>query len=167
MSKSAQKTHAWQLPNREGLRTVHLTFCACHCIIFCIGSQPPNFCGHVGNFRNHKFHGVLYISYNFHHTFIFSDMAQYPSPWDGGCQAFNFCGGLTISCNSQQKGFSFMNWAQTPCGGGGIENMSFIFYWIPIMNVFHELAPEPPTLVSWGDVTKHELCAVLDISHYF
>ena len=46
---------------------------------------------------------VLCISCNFHQKLIFSHMSQCPSPWDGGCQTFNFCGVLAISCNFQQN----------------------------------------------------------------
>ena len=48
----------------------------------------------------------------------------------------------------------FSELGQTPCGGEGIENISFKFHSIPIMNVFHELVPQPPPLVLWGGVAN-------------
>ena len=75
----------------------------------------------------HVFHAVLYISWNFLQTFIVTDMAECPPVWDGGCQTLNICGVLAISCNSQHKSF-LVNWAQTPCGGWGIQNISFTFH---------------------------------------
>ena len=73
------------------------------------------FCGLMSNSKHlvvmweigkHEFHGALYILCSFHQKNFFSDMAQCPSPWDGGCQTLNFCKVLAILCNFQQNFFS-------------------------------------------------------------
>ena len=81
----------------------------------------------MSGIQKHEFHTVLYISFNFCLEFSFSNMAHCPFPWDGGSQTLHFCAGLAISCNFQKNVF-LVNWVQTPCGDGGMKNMSFAFH---------------------------------------
>ena len=80
-------------------------------------------------------------------------MTQCPSHLSGGCQTLDFFEVLGISCNFQQNAFSEL--------GPRMESMIFVslwtFHWISIINVLHELAPQPPPLAPSGGIVKYQL----------
>ena len=99
---------------------------------------------------------------------VFSDMAQYPSPWGGGCQTlFLWC---SLSFHAISHKIVLINWAQTPCGGWGINKDRFYVAMDIPLNFHCECFSyiSPSILTTWSMelvFMKHEFYVLLWTFH--